>query len=49
MSFKESFVKKLQQSTCDKTELNRQVLRIQRSLREIQKVLSGTEKHHKSK
>lgn len=47
MSLQETVARKLQQATCDKPELNRQVLRIQRSLREAQKALDGNEKRTK--
>lgn len=36
---KDTIIKKLQQATCDKTELNRQVIRWQKSLKEAEKVL----------
>ena len=47
MSAKDSIVKKLQQATCDRIELNRQVLKWQKGLKEIEKVRDGTT--HKKK
>jgi len=47
MSAKDSIVKKLQQATCDRIELNRQVLKWQKGLKEIEKVIDGTT--HKKK
>lgn len=41
MAMKETIIKKLQQATCDKTELNRQVIRWQKSLKEAEKALKG--------
>ena len=49
MSLRETVIKKLQQATCDKPELNRQVLRIQKSLNEARKVLEGTGREHNKK
>lgn len=39
MAMKDTIKKKLQQATCDKTELNRQVIRWQKSLKEAEKAL----------
>lgn len=47
MSVRDTIVKKLQQATCDKTELNKQVLRWQKSLKEIGKVIDGSNKTKK--
>ncbi len=45
---KDTIIKKLQQATCDKTELNRQVIRWQKSLKEAEKVLKdGGKKKNK--
>jgi len=41
MAIKESVIKKLQQATCDKTELNRKVVKWQKSLKEAEKALKG--------
>lgn len=49
MSLRETIIKKLQQATCDKPELNRQTLKIQKSLKEVQKVLNGPRKPDKKK
>ena len=38
---REAVVKKLQQATCDKPDLNRRFLRIWRSLKEVEKLLQG--------
>ncbi|MCI8663359.1 MAG: hypothetical protein HFG69_08950 [Hungatella sp.] len=48
MAMKDTIIKKLQQATCDKTELNRQVIRWQKSLKEAEKVLKdGGKKKNK--
>lgn len=47
MSAKDTIIKKLQQATCDRIELNRQVLKWQKGLKEIEKVIEGTD--HKKK
>lgn len=47
MSAKDTIVKKLQQATCDRIELNRQILKLQKGLREVEKVIEGT--NHKKK
>ncbi len=39
MAMKDTIIKKLQQATCDKTELNRQVVKWQKSLKEAEKAL----------
>ena len=39
MAVKDTIIKKLQQATCDKVELNRQVMRWQKSLKEVEKAL----------
>jgi hypothetical protein len=39
MAVKDTIIKKLQQATCDKTELNRQIVRWQKSLKEAEKAL----------
>ena len=39
MAMKETIIKKLQQATCDKTELNKKVVKWQKSLKEAEKVL----------
>ena len=39
MAIKDAVIKKLQQATCDKTELNRQIIRWQKSLKEAEKAL----------
>jgi hypothetical protein len=39
MAVKETIIKKLQQATCDKTELNRKVVKWQKSLKEAEKAL----------
>lgn len=45
---KDTIIKKLQQATCDKAELNRQVIRWQKSLKEAEKVLKdGGKKKNK--
>ena len=45
---KDTIIKKLQLDTCDKTELNRQVIRWQKSLKEAEKVLKdGGKKKNK--
>ena len=45
---KDTIIKKLQQATCDKRELNRQVIRWQKSLKEAEKVLKdGGKKKNK--
>ncbi len=41
MAIKETVIKKLQQATCDKTELNRKVIKWQKSLKEAEKALKG--------
>lgn len=38
-AIKDTIIKKLQQATCDKVELNRQVMKWQKSLKEAEKVL----------
>jgi len=47
MSVRDTIVKKLQQATCDKTELNKQVLRWQKNFKEIGKVIDGTNQKKK--
>lgn len=44
MGLKETIVKKLQQATCDKIALNRQVLCWCKACREIEKYLNGSHK-----
>ncbi|MCI8888493.1 MAG: hypothetical protein HFG70_10465 [Hungatella sp.] len=39
MSVKDTLIKRLQQATCDKTELNKKVVRWQKSLKEAEKAL----------
>lgn len=39
MAMKDTIIKKLQQATCDKTELNRQVVKWHKSLKEAEKAL----------
>ncbi len=39
MAMKETIIKKLQQATCDKTELNKKVIKWQKSLKEAEKAL----------
>ena len=39
MAMKETIIKKLQQATCDKTELNKKVVKWQKSLKEAEKAL----------
>lgn len=39
MAIKDTIIKKLQQATCDKTELNRQVIKWQKSLKEAEKAI----------
>ena len=47
MSDKDTIIKKLQQATCDRIELNRQVLKWQKGLKEVEKAIEGT--NHKKK
>ena len=47
MSLKDAAGKKLQQATCDKTELNRRILRWYRCLKEVQTFIEGS--HSKKK
>ena len=47
MSAKDTIVKKPQQATCDRIELNRQVLKWQKGLKEVEKAIEGT--NHKKK
>ena len=47
MGMRDTVVKKLQQATCDKPDLNRRFLKIHRSLKEVEKVLCGGEKPRK--
>ena len=49
MPIQDTIIKKLQQATCDKTELNRQVLRVQKALKEVRRSLEGTGKHDRKK
>lgn len=49
MALKENIIKKLQQATCDKTELNKKVVRWQKSLREAEKVLKDGGKKNSGK
>lgn len=42
MSAKDTIIKKLQQATCDRIELNRQVLKLQKGLKEVEKAIDGT-------
>lgn len=44
---KDTVIKKLQQATCDKVEFNRQVLRWQKSLKEVEKAIEGNKKKEK--
>ena len=46
---KDTIIKKLQQATCDKTELNRQVVKWQKSLKEAEKALKDGEKKKEGK
>jgi len=41
MSVKETIIKKLQQATCDKPELNKQFMKLQKSFKEAEKALKG--------
>ncbi len=47
MAVKDSIIKKLQQATCDKTELNKKVIRWHKSLKEAEKVLTDGGKKKK--
>ena len=40
MAMKDTIIKKLQQATCDKTELNKKVVRWQKSFKEAEKALT---------
>ncbi len=46
---RETIVRKLQQATCDKAELNCCFLKLCRCLKEVEKTLCGTDKPHKKK
>lgn len=47
MSMRDTITKKLQQATCDKVELNRRVLKWQKCLKDVEKVLDGSERKKK--
>ena len=47
MAMKDTIIKKLQQATCDKTELNKKVVRWQKSLKEAEKALTDGGKKKK--
>lgn len=49
MGMRDSLSKKLSQATCDKVELNKKVLRIQKSLKEVEKTISSDSKKKKEK
>ena len=44
---KDTIIKKLQQATCDKTELNKKVVRWKKSLKEAEKALTDGGKKKK--
>ena len=44
---KDTIIKKLQQATCDKTELNKKVIKLQKSLKEAEKALKDGGKKEK--
>ena len=47
MALPPSITRKLLQATCDKTSLNRQVLRYHRCFKEVLKILDCPQKHKK--
>ena len=47
MAMKDTIIKKLQQATCDKTELNKKVIKWQKSLKEAEKALKDGGKKEK--
>ncbi len=47
VSVHDTIIKKLQQVTCDKTELNKQMLKLGKSLKEVRKVIEGTNQKKK--
>lgn len=47
MAIKDIIIKKLQQATCDKTELNKKVIKWQKSLKEAEKALKDGGKKEK--
>ncbi len=49
MAMKETIIKKLQQATCDKTELNKKVVKWQKSLKEAEKALKDGGKKNSKK
>lgn len=50
MSMQDNIIKKLQQATCDKIELNRRILRWRKCLKEAEKALKdGCRKEHDHK
>lgn len=44
MGMRDSLNKKLSQATCDKIELNKKILRIHKSLKEVEKAINGDNK-----
>ncbi len=49
MAMQETLVKKLQQATCDKPDLNRRILKLQKAFKEVEKTLSGADQPRKKK
>ena len=47
MAMKDTIIKKLQQATCDKTELNKKVIKWHKSLKEAEKALKDGGKKEK--
>ncbi len=41
MGMRDTVVKKLQQATCDKPELNRRFLQVWKSLKDVEQVIQG--------